>query len=66
LSEGEYPTKYAGIYQRPAESMKDFRGQGLERDWRIAAQENPMANKEFPIGIILWPKGFGQIPKGFG
>jgi sulfate adenylyltransferase len=41
LSEGEYPVKYAGIYQRPAESRKIFE----ERGWKeIAALQlrNPM------------------------
>jgi len=41
LSEGEYPTKYKGIYQRPAESRKIFE----ERGWReVAALQlrNPM------------------------
>ncbi len=41
LSEGEYPTKYAGIYQRPAESRKIFE----ERGWKeVAALQlrNPM------------------------
>jgi len=41
LSEGEYPTKYKGIYQRPAESRKIFE----DRGWReIAALQlrNPM------------------------
>jgi sulfate adenylyltransferase len=41
LSEGDYPTKYAGIYQRPAESRKIFE----ERGWKeIAALQlrNPM------------------------
>ena len=41
LSEGEYPTKYAGIYQRPEESRKIFE----ERGWKeIAALQlrNPM------------------------
>jgi sulfate adenylyltransferase len=41
LSEGDYPTKYAGIYQRPAESRKIFE----DRGWKeIAALQlrNPM------------------------
>ena len=41
LSEAEYPTKYAGIYQRPAESRKIFE----ERGWsEVAALQlrNPM------------------------
>jgi sulfate adenylyltransferase len=41
LSEAEYPTKYAGIYQRPAESRKIFE----ERGWKeVAALQlrNPM------------------------
>jgi len=41
LSEGEYPTRYAGIYMRPAESRKIFE----ERGWsEIAALQlrNPM------------------------
>lgn len=41
LSEGEYPTRYAGIYHRPAESRKIFE----ERDWSdVAALQlrNPM------------------------
>jgi len=41
LSEGEYPVKYKGIYQRPAESRKIFE----ERGWReVAALQlrNPM------------------------
>jgi sulfate adenylyltransferase len=41
LSEGDYPTKYAGIYQRPAESRKIFD----ERGWKeVAALQlrNPM------------------------
>jgi sulfate adenylyltransferase len=41
LSEGNYPTKYAGIYQRPAESRKIFE----ERGWsEVAALQlrNPM------------------------
>ncbi|MDL2274924.1 sulfate adenylyltransferase [Desulfosarcina sp. OttesenSCG-928-G10] len=41
LSEGEYPTKYAGVYHRPAESRKLFE----ERGWNeIAALQlrNPM------------------------
>jgi sulfate adenylyltransferase len=41
LSEGEYPVKYAGIYQRPAESRKIFD----ERGWsEVAALQlrNPM------------------------
>jgi sulfate adenylyltransferase len=41
LSEGEYPTKYKGIYQRPAESRKIFE----ERGWKeVAALQlrNPM------------------------
>ncbi len=41
LSEAEYPTKYAGIYQRPSESRKIFE----ERGWsEIAALQlrNPM------------------------
>ena len=41
LSEGEYPTKYAGVYHRPAESRKIFE----ERGWsEVAALQlrNPM------------------------
>jgi sulfate adenylyltransferase len=41
LSEGEFPTKYAGIYMRPAESRKIFE----ERGWKeVAAMQlrNPM------------------------
>jgi sulfate adenylyltransferase len=41
LSEGEFPTKYAGIYMKPAESRKIFQ----ERGWsNIAAMQlrNPM------------------------
>ncbi|MEE4355352.1 MAG: sulfate adenylyltransferase [Desulfococcaceae bacterium] len=41
LSEGEYPTKYAGVYQRPAEARKIFE----ERGWKeVAALQlrNPM------------------------
>ncbi|QTA83931.1 Sulfate adenylyltransferase [Desulfonema limicola] len=41
LSEGEYPVKYAGIYQRPSESRKIFE----ERGWsEVAALQlrNPM------------------------
>jgi sulfate adenylyltransferase len=41
LSEAEYPTKYAGVYMRPAESRKIF----VERGWtEIAALQlrNPM------------------------
>jgi sulfate adenylyltransferase len=41
LSEGEYPTKYAGIYQRPSESRRIFD----ERGWKeVAALQlrNPM------------------------
>ncbi len=41
ISEGEFPTKYAGIYMRPAESRKIFE----ERGWKeIAALQlrNPM------------------------
>ncbi len=41
LSEGEYPVKYKGIYQRPAESRKIFE----ERGWKeVAALQlrNPM------------------------
>jgi len=41
LSEGEYPTKYKGIYQRPAQSRKIFE----ERNWsEVAALQlrNPM------------------------
>ena len=41
LSEGEFPTKYAGIYMRPAESRKIFD----ERGWKeVAAMQlrNPM------------------------
>ncbi|WP_373499250.1 sulfate adenylyltransferase [Desulfococcus sp.] len=41
LSEGEYPVKYKGVYQRPAESRKIFE----ERGWKeIAALQlrNPM------------------------
>ena len=41
LSEGEYPTKYAGIYHRPAEARKIFE----ERGWsEVAALQlrNPM------------------------
>jgi len=41
LSEGEYPTKYAGVYLRPAEARKIFE----ERGWsRVAALQlrNPM------------------------
>lgn len=41
LSEGEYPTKYAGIYMRPEESRRIFN----ERDWsEVAALQlrNPM------------------------
>jgi len=41
LSEGEYPTQYAGIYQRPEESRKIFE----DRGWReVAALQlrNPM------------------------
>ncbi len=41
LSEGEYPTKYAGVYHRPEESRKIFE----ERDWsEVAALQlrNPM------------------------
>ena len=41
LSEGEFPTKYAGVYMRPAESRKIFE----ERGWtEIAAMQlrNPM------------------------
>jgi len=41
LSEGEYPVKYKGIYQRPAESRKIFE----DRGWReVAALQlrNPM------------------------
>jgi sulfate adenylyltransferase len=41
LSEGEYPTKYAGIYQRPAESRKIFEDNGWKE---VAALQlrNPM------------------------
>ncbi|MDM8536381.1 sulfate adenylyltransferase [Desulfobacterales bacterium HSG17] len=41
LSEGEYPTKYAGIYQRPAESRKIFDDKGWNE---VAALQlrNPM------------------------
>jgi len=41
LSEGEYPTKYAGIYQRPAESRKIFEDKGWNE---VAALQlrNPM------------------------
>ena len=41
LSEGDYPTKYAGIYQRPAESRKIFEGKGWSE---VAALQlrNPM------------------------
>ncbi len=41
LSEGDYPVKYAGVYQRPAESRKMFE----ERGWKeVAALQlrNPM------------------------
>lgn len=41
LSEGEYPIKYAGIYQRPEESRKEFE----KRGWKeVAALQlrNPM------------------------
>ena len=41
LSEGDYPTKYAGVYHRPAESRKLFE----ERGWsEVAALQlrNPM------------------------
>lgn len=41
LSEGEYPTRYPGVYQRPAESRKIFE----ERGWKeVAALQlrNPM------------------------
>jgi sulfate adenylyltransferase len=41
LSEGEYPTKYAGVYMRPEESRRIFN----ERDWsEVAALQlrNPM------------------------
>jgi sulfate adenylyltransferase len=41
LSEGEFPTKYAGIYMKPAESRKIFE----ERGWKeVAAMQlrNPM------------------------
>jgi sulfate adenylyltransferase len=41
LSEGNYPTKYAGVYHRPAESRKIFE----ERGWsEVAALQlrNPM------------------------
>ncbi len=41
LSEGEFPTKYAGIYMRPAESRKIFD----ERGWKTVAAlqlRNPM------------------------
>ena len=41
LSEGEYPTKYAGVYMRPEESRKMFE----ERGWsEVAALQlrNPM------------------------
>ncbi len=41
LSEGEYPVKYAGIYQRPEESRKEFE----KRGWKeVAALQlrNPM------------------------
>ena len=31
LSEGDYPTKYAGVYHRPAESRKIVRRSRLER-----------------------------------
>ena len=30
LSEAEYPTKYAGVYMRPAESRKIFEDKRLE------------------------------------
>ncbi len=41
LTEAEYPTKYAGIYQRPAESRKIFEGKGWSE---VAALQlrNPM------------------------
>ncbi len=41
LSEGEYPTRYAGIYHRPAESRKIFEDQGWSE---VAALQlrNPM------------------------
>jgi sulfate adenylyltransferase len=41
LSEGEYPTKYAGVYMRPEESRKIFEGKGWSE---IAALQlrNPM------------------------
>ncbi len=41
VSEGDYPTKYAGIYQRPEESRKEFE----KRGWKeVAALQlrNPM------------------------
>ena len=41
LSEGEYPTKYAGVYMRPEESRKTFEGRGWSE---VAALQlrNPM------------------------
>ncbi len=41
LSEGDYPTKYAGVYHRPAEARKIFEGKGWSE---VAALQlrNPM------------------------
>lgn len=41
LSEGEYPTKYKGVYMRPAEVRQKFQ----ERGWKTVAAlqlRNPM------------------------
>jgi len=41
LSEGEYPTKYAGIYHRPAEARKIFKDRGWS-DVAALQLRNPM------------------------
>jgi sulfate adenylyltransferase len=41
LSEGEYPTKYAGVYHRPAESRKIFEDRGWS-DVAALQLRNPM------------------------
>ena len=51
LSEAEYPTKYAGIYQRPAESRKMFEDRGWSE---VAALQlrNPMHQRQCRTGRI--------------
>jgi sulfate adenylyltransferase len=39
LSEGDYPTKYAGVYHRPSESRKAVRRSRMERSRRSAVAQ---------------------------